>query len=198
MLNSFKFIVLHCCFFSGGLIQAFSIDHILFLVSNAFSCRCTSQSLTSCYSFVLECWRYLGRLVFPFSIRSRYFEVVISFKSFNSTGAIPPFNQLFNDVSFEWALTHRSFPKILPDSSNPPGAIPKFISKFDVRMKSHQSNVFLQDLSNSFVVGSTFLIFNLECLSNFGGVSRRLYRILKTEEEFFPLNLGHSLEDSWF
>ena len=40
----------------------------------------------------LECWRYLGRLVFPFSIRSRYFEVVISFKSFNSTGAIPPFN----------------------------------------------------------------------------------------------------------
>ena len=36
-------------------IQAFSVDHIPFLVSNAFSCRCTSQSLTSCYSFVLEC-----------------------------------------------------------------------------------------------------------------------------------------------
>ena len=68
-------------------IQAFSVDHIPFLVSNAFSCRCTSQSLTSCYSFVLECSRYLGRLVFPFSIRSRYFEVVISFKPFNSTGA---------------------------------------------------------------------------------------------------------------
>ena len=87
---------------------------------------------------------------FPFLIRSRYFEVVISFKSFNSTGAIPPFNQLFNDVSFEWALTHRSFPRILPDSSNPPGAILKFISKFDVRMNYHQSYVFLQDLSNSF------------------------------------------------
>ena len=56
----------------------------------------------------------------------------------------------FNGVSFEWALTHRSFPRILPDSSNFPGAIPKFFSKFDVRMNYHQSNAFLQDLSNSF------------------------------------------------
>ena len=31
----------------------------------------------------------------------------------------------FNGVSFEWALTHRSFPRILPDSSNFPGATPK-------------------------------------------------------------------------
>ena len=30
----------------------------------------------------------------------------------------------FNGVSFEWALTHRSFPRILPDSSNYSGAIP--------------------------------------------------------------------------
>ena len=52
--------------------------------------------------------------------------------------------------SFEWALTHRSYPRILPDSSNFPGAISKFISKFDVRMSYRQSYVFLQDLSNSF------------------------------------------------
>ncbi len=29
----------------------------------------------------------------------------------------------FNGVSFQWALTHRSFPRILPDSSYFPGAI---------------------------------------------------------------------------
>src|SRR3954465_8668938 len=33
-------------------------------------------------------------------------------------------------------------------------------------MNSHQSNVFLQDLSNSFIVGSTFLFFILECFNN--------------------------------
>ena len=88
--------------------------------------------------------------MFSFKIRSSYFEVVISFKPFNSTGAISLFKQSFNGVSFEWALTHRSFPRILPDSSNFPGAIPKFFSKFDVRMNYHQSYVFLQDLSNSF------------------------------------------------
>ena len=43
-----------------------------------------------------------------------------------------------------------SFPRILPDSSNLSGAILKFLSKFDVRMIYHQSNVFLQDWLNSF------------------------------------------------
>ena len=59
-----------------------------------------------------------------------------------------------------------SFPRILPDSSNFPGVIPKFISKFDVRMNYHQSNVFLQDLSNSFIIDSTFIFFIMECLNN--------------------------------
>ena len=31
--------------------------------------------------------------------------------------------KLFNGVSFEWALAHMSFPRILPDSSHSPGAI---------------------------------------------------------------------------
>ena len=105
--------------------------------------------------------------MFPFSISSSYFEVVISFKPFNSTGAIPPFQSIIQRCfPFEWALTHRSFPRILPDSSNSPGVMPKFISKFDVRMNYHQSNVFLQDLSNSFIIDSTFLFFIMECLNN--------------------------------
>ena len=34
-------------------------------------------------------------------------------------------SNLFNGVSFEWALTHMSFPRILPDSSNLSGVIPE-------------------------------------------------------------------------
>ena len=133
MLTSSKFIILH--FFSSPVdpIQAFSVDHIPFLVENAFSCRCTSQSLTSCYSFVPECWRYLRRFACPFLIRSSYLEIVISFKPFNSTGAISISSNHFNVVSFEWALTHKSFPRILPDSSNFSGVILKFIAKYDVK-----------------------------------------------------------------
>ena len=51
---------------------------------------------------------------------------------------IQPVQSLFKNRSmvfpFEWALTHRSFPRIFPDSPNFPGAVPKFFSKFDVRM----------------------------------------------------------------
>ena len=86
---------------------------------------------------------------FSFEIGSIYFEVVISFNPFNSTGAFSLLNHS-NDVSFEWALTHRSFPRILPDSSNFTGAILNSFRKFDVRMNYHQSNAFHQDLSNSF------------------------------------------------
>ena len=56
--------------------------------------------------------------MFPLHINSNYFEVVTSFKPFNSTGAISFSSNHFNGVSFEWALTHRSFSRILPDSSN--------------------------------------------------------------------------------
>ena len=44
----------------------------------------------------------------------------------NLTSAISFSSKSFNIVSFEWALTHRSFPRILPDSSNLSGAILKF------------------------------------------------------------------------
>ena len=41
----------------------------------------------------LSFWRYLKRIVFPFLIRSSYLEIVISFKPFNSTGAISLLNR---------------------------------------------------------------------------------------------------------
>ena len=111
-------------------------------------------SLLNC-SGVLKISR---RFVFPLCIRSSSFEIGISFKPFNSTGALSLF-KLFNGVSFEWALTHRSFSRILPDSSYFPGATIKFFSKFDVRMNCHQSNAFLQDLSDSFYRWLNFSIF---------------------------------------
>ena len=123
--------------------------------------------------------------MFPFLIRSSYLEIIISFKPFNSTGAIPLLNY-FNGVSFEWALTHRSFPRILPDSSNFPGAIPKFLSKFDVRMNSHQSHAFSKiDFKSFSLLAQPFCFsFSRSISTIHGGVSRRHSRILKTEEEF--------------
>ena len=64
-----------------------------FLVSNTFSCRCTSYSFICRYSFVPECWRYLRRLKFPFSIRSSFCEDVTSFKPFIPTSAISLLNR---------------------------------------------------------------------------------------------------------
>ena len=67
-------------------------------------------------------------------------QVFLSFKLFNSTGAISLQNRS-TVFSFEWALTHRSFPRILPDSSNSPGVI---LNSFQVWRKNgfHQSHAF--------------------------------------------------------
>ena len=93
--------------------------------------------------------------------------------------------------SFEWALTHRSFPRILPDFSKFSGVILKFF--FKVWRKNELSPVIflLQDrFQNIFIVGSTFLFFIVpECLINCHGGSHRHSHHLKTEEDFF-LNLG--------
>ena len=66
----------------------------------------------------------------------------------------------FNGVSFECALTHRSFPRILPDSSYSPRVSLKFFPKFDVRMNYHQSNAFSKICQILFIIGSTFSIFH--------------------------------------
>ena len=123
----------------------------------------------------------------PLCFRSRSFEDVTSFKPFNSTGATSLLNH-FNGVSFEWALTHRSFPRILPDSSYFPGGIRKFFSKFDVRMIYHQSNVFSKIFQILFIVGSTFHFSSRSASTILGGVSRYLSLHLKTEEEFSSIS----------
>ena len=126
-------------FFFGGFNSSF-VDHIPFIVSNAFHAVAPLNHPPLAILY-LECWRYIKRFLLPLLIRSTYFEDVISFKPFNSTGAISLQNHS-NGVSLEWAITHRSFPRILPDSSNSPGVILKFFSKLDVRRSYHQSNAF--------------------------------------------------------
>ena len=72
--------------------------------------------------------------MFPFLIHLSYFEVVTSFKTFKSTGALSLPKHRSMVFSFLWDLTHRSFSRILPDSSNFSGVILKFIAKFHARM----------------------------------------------------------------
>ena len=88
------------------------------------------------------------RFVFPLYICSSSFEDVILFNPFKFNRCNLS-SRSFNGVSFEWALTHRSFPgsylTLLIFSK-----ILIFFSKLDIRMNYHQSYVFLQDLSNSF------------------------------------------------
>ena len=108
-------------FFFGGLISSFGVDHISYFCFTYLpmwiSYRRLSYLFTSHGSYP-ECSRYLRKFEFLFLILSSYFEVVISFKSFNSVGAISISKNRSMVFSFEWALTHRSFPRILPDSSN--------------------------------------------------------------------------------
>ena len=105
--------------------QSFDGDHILFFISNVSSCRCSSYSFISRYSIIPECSRYLEDLC----LHSAFIQA-LSRMSPHSSHLIQPVQSLFSSnhstvFSFEWALTHRSFPRILPDSSYFPGSIPK-------------------------------------------------------------------------
>ena len=104
-------------------IQVLGVDHILSSFQMFSHAGAPLNHPPLAIHVYLEYGRYLRRFTFPFLIRSRDFEVVISFKPFNSTGGISFSSNHFNGVSFEWALTHRSFPRILPDSSNSPRVI---------------------------------------------------------------------------
>ena len=91
----------------------------------------------------------------------------------------------FNGVSFEWALTHRSFPRILPDSSYFPEAIFKFL--FEVWRKNELSLVKCFSPRSFKFFSSLAQLFHSSFRSAsiiIGGVSRRHSRILKTEEDF--------------
>ena len=96
-----------------------------------------------------------------------------------------------NSVSLEWALTHRSFPGILPDSSYFPGATLKFILKFDVRMIYHQSHAFLQDLSHSFHHWLNLFAFGSSGVAQqFLVVFRIVILNIWRPKKIFPLNLA--------
>ena len=70
MLNSFKFIILHSLFFSSGFNSSFGVDHISSFCFTYLPMWISYPRLS--YLFTLpssyECWRYLERFVFPFSI----------------------------------------------------------------------------------------------------------------------------------
>ena len=68
--------------------------------------------------------------------------------------------------SFEWALTHRSFPRILPDSSIFPGAS-QILSKICRKNELSSVKCLSPRSSNSFIIGSTPSLFILpEYLNN--------------------------------
>ena len=172
-------------FLSGGLKFKLSV---LIIFLSSLQCFLIPVHLSiihlSLFSLVPECTRYLRRLTFPFSIRSGYFEVVISFKPFNSTGAIYLFKQSLQRCFFEWALTHRSFPRILPDSSNFPGASKILFNVWrknelsSVKCLSPRSVKFFSSLVQPFY--SSFR----SASKIHGGVSCCHSRIFKTKEEF--------------
>src|SRR4051812_42040001 len=103
------------------------------------------------------------------SFHSQFTQVLLRMLSHSShliqPGAISLFKQSFNH-SLEWALTHRSFPRILPDSSNFSGVILKFFFKFDIRMISISQMFFPKSFHILYIVGSTFPILIRECLNN--------------------------------
>jgi len=131
-----------------------------------------------------KCRGYLRRFVSPLSIRSSYFEIIISFKSFNLTGAIPHFNQSFNGVSFQWALTHRSFSRILPDSSNFPRAISQILFNVWCKNEFHQLDVFQDRFQIIFHCWINHFVFHSP------GVSQQFMVVL-----IFILNIGRPKRD---
>ena len=98
--------------------------------------------------------------------------------------------------SFQWALTHRSFPRILPDSSKFPGVILKYYSKFDVSMNFISQMLFQDQFQIIFIVGSTFSVFHSP------GVFQQFWWCFSLSFEdrrrVLPLNLVSSLEVLWF
>ena len=138
----------------------------LFPHFNVFSYRCSSYSFTSRYLLFrsaqdiskIRAYTLLSFKLFRGCslIQVFYFNrcIIISFKSFQR-------------CSFEWALTHRSFPRILPDSS----IFPKLSQiLLQVWRKNELSSVkcfFSKIFQILFIVGSTSSLLILPvCLNN--------------------------------
>ena len=128
------------------------------------------QSFHARYSIFPECSRYLEDSCFPLCFRN-------PFKLFRGCYLIQAilFNRCYllcqviisTVFSFEWALTHKSFPRILPDSSKFFRSYSQILFKCDVRMDPISHMPSPRSLSNSFIVGSTSSLLILPvCLNN--------------------------------
>ena len=133
----------------------------------------------------------------PLLIRSSYFEDVISSKPFNSIDATSPLI-----ISMVFLLSGPQPTCLFPGSYPTLLIFPeffKFVSKIDVRMNYHQSNVFLQDLSNSFHHWlNLFLLILPECLNNSWWCLSSSFSTFEDRRRVFPPYLIRSLRDSWF
>ena len=100
--------------------QAFRVDHTLFLIS---MCSHAGEILNHS-PLAIQLFRSAEDISEGSSCHSRsvnpILRMFISFKPFNSTGATS-LSKHSTVFYFEWALTYRSFPRILPDSSYFPG-----------------------------------------------------------------------------
>ena len=135
------------------------------------------------------------RFVFTLCFHSNSFEDVIFFKPFNSTGAFslksfqrcifwvgPNPQVFFQDLTWLFQFSRSSL---------------KFISKFDVRMIYHQSNVFSKIYQILFIIGSTFSIFILECINDSWWCFSSSLSTFEDRRRVFPPYLIRSLRDSW-
>jgi len=109
-------LVHHCssCFLSGGFNSSFRVDPIPFLSSNVYPC-----SFAYCQFILLECSRHLRRFVF----QSRLVHSISRLSPHLRLRIIPVHHFSFNNpfqrcFLFSGPITHRYFPKILPNSSN--------------------------------------------------------------------------------
>ena len=167
------------------LIQVCGVDHILFLVSNIFSCRCTSFVIPFLAIHWFRSAKDIWRLVLSFKIHSTYFDVVISFKPFNSTGAIS-FSRKHSKRCIFWVGPNpHVFPRILPDSSIFPGAI---LNSFEVWRKYELSSVKCLSPRSFKIFSSLVQLFHSSLFRSIsiilGVVSHRHSLHLDTEEDF--------------
>ena len=121
-----KFLVHHSSFFffSGGTNSSFRCWSYSFPYFNVFLIPLhliiIHLLLFNCSGVLKKSRRFMLTLCF----RSSSFKDVISFKPFKFNRCNLSLKSFYG-VSFQWALTHRSFPRILPDSSYSLGIILK-------------------------------------------------------------------------
>ena len=171
---------------------------IPFLVSNIFSHTGAPHNHPLFAIHLFRSAHDISKIRVSTLLSFKLFRGCYIIQAFYSTGAFSFSSNLFNGVSFEWALTHMSFPRILPDSSYFPGAILKFL--FEVWRKNELSSVscfsprpveffslLVQPFYYHFGVSQQFTVVFLVVI----------LRLWRPKKNFLSILL-HSLQDSWF